>query len=189
MTIGSLRIVTAAGRSAAKSRLHPAMYQQLRTNIGLPPVMALKRSGPPRSGGGPGGRSSAIHDQSQFRPRSKNSFPHPVAVPARQPHHPRLFLLPRRARGRFDAEDLVDQPPTALARGEHVGQRVVARARGEVEALVEFVARAQRAADEIPCESEDPRAVAGRNFARSAQVAVDELANSWIVELRLGGSG
>src|SRR5581483_11971052 len=87
------------------------------------------------------------------------------------------------------AEDLVDQPPSALARGEHVGQRVVARARSQVEALVEFVARAQRAADEIPCEAEDPRAVAGRNFARSAQVAVDELANSWIVELRLGGSG
>src|SRR5262245_20132651 len=131
---------------------------------------------------------NAEYDYSQFRLWSIDLFPYPFTRRARQAHHRRAAAGIFTPAGRHETEHLVHQPPAALARGQGVRQRVVARAGGQVEALVEFVAPGQRRADEIPREPENPRPLARGYVIGSAQELIDQVAQRGVVELVLARS-
>src|SRR5689334_2084757 len=57
------------------------------------------------------------------------------------------------------SQQLIDESLSSLLRRERMRELIVARAGGQVKALVEFVAAGQCAADEIPGEAENSRAI------------------------------
>src|SRR5215469_4207048 len=83
---------------------------------------------------------------------------------------------------------MVCQPLPALAWRQGMRECVVTRARRQVEALVEFVAPGQRAADEIPGEPENSGPIARGYVIGSAQELIDQIAQRGVVELALGRS-
>ncbi len=76
-------------------------------------------------------------------------------------------------RVRTFAEDAIHQPPRAFLRRERIRQLIVSRARRQVEALVQFIAARERAADEVTRQPKDSRALLCLHLAGAAQILVD----------------